>query len=332
MEKNSNPILEINNLSIGYQSPILSGINTTIKKGEIILLVGKNGSGKTTLLKSIYGEIPLLKGKIKIEGKNISEISPMEIGKHIAVVLSHNPINPSLRVFDLVALGRYPYKKWYQRLTKMEMDGINHILRILNLNQYREYYITNLSDGNLQKVMIARALVQNSPLLILDEPTSHLDINNKLEIMRIIKAYARDQGKSILLTSHDLALGLAISDQLWFIKDNFLHTGFTEDIAIKHNLFDYFTNDNVRFDYQANEYCFLNSHNHKIIQINNNSPAIYWLKKALIKNNFTISDQAPIQIVEKNSIFHLIDKNEIEYCFTSIEEVINFLNLEISSN
>ncbi|MCO6564934.1 MAG: ABC transporter ATP-binding protein [Apibacter sp.] len=332
MEKNSNPILEINNLSVGYQSPILSGINTTIKKGEIILLVGKNGSGKTTLLKSIYGEIPLLKGKIKIESKNISEISPMEIGKHIAVVLSHNPINPSLRVFDLVALGRYPYKKWYQRLTKVEMDGINHILRILNLNQYREHYITNLSDGNLQKIMIARALVQNSPLLILDEPTSHLDINNKLEIMRIIKAYARDQGKSILLTSHDLALGLAISDQLWFIKDNFLHTGFTEDIAIKHNLFDYFTNDNVRFDYQANEYCFLNSHNHKIIQINNNSPAIYWLKKALIKNNFTISDQASIQIVEKNSIFHLIDKNEIEYCFTSIEEVINFLNLEISSN
>lgn len=332
MEKNSDPILEFNNLSIGYQSPILSGMNAIIKKGEIILLVGKNGSGKTTLLKSIYGEIPLINGNIKIEGKNISEISPMETGKYIAVVLSHNPSNPSLRVFDLVALGRYPYKNWYQKLTKMEIDSINHILHVLNLIQYREFYITNLSDGNLQKVMIARALVQNSPLLILDEPTSHLDIANKLEIMRIIKAYARDQGKSILFTSHDLALGLAVSDQLWFIKDNFLHTGFTEDIAIKHNLFDFFANDNIRFDYQANEYCFFNSYSYKKVQINGNSPAIYWLKKALVKNNFIISDQASIQIFEENSVFHLIDKNEIEYCFSTIEEVINFLNLEILSS
>lgn len=330
METNSNSILEFHNLSIGYQSPVLSGINATMKKGEIILLTGKNGSGKTTLLKSIYGELPLLEGSIKIESKNISEISPLETGKYLAVVLSQNPVSPSLRVFDLVALGRYPYKNWYQSLTKKEIEAIDDILHLLNLSRYREYNITKLSDGNLQKVMIARALVQNCPILILDEPTSHLDIANKLEIMKIIKMYAHDQGKSILFTSHDLSLGLAIADRLWFIKDDLLHTGFTEDIANRYNLYDYFVNDTIRFDYQANEYNFFKSDTSKTVRVDSNSQSAYWLKKALVKNNFVISDQASIQILEKDSVFYLLDKNQNEYSFISIETLINFLRLKNS--
>ncbi|QII71775.1 ABC transporter ATP-binding protein [Apibacter sp. B2966] len=330
METNSNSILEFHNLSIGYQSPVLSGINATMKKGEIILLTGKNGSGKTTLLKSIYGELPLLEGSIKIEGKNISEISLLETGKYLAVVLSKIAVSPSLRVFDLVALGRYPYKKWYQSLTKKEIEAIDDILHLLNLSRYREYNITKLSDGNLQKVMIARALVQNCPILILDEPTSHLDIANKLEIMKIIKMYAHDQGKSILFTSHDLSLGLAVADRLWFIKDDLLHTGFTEDIANRYNLYDYFVNDTIRFDYQANEYNFFKSDTSKTVRVDSNSQSAYWLKKALVKNNFVISEQASIQILEKDSVFYLLDKNQNEYSFTSIENLINFLKLKKS--
>ena len=325
MKTKTKTVLRLENLSIGYRSPILSNINTSIKKGEILLLTGKNGCGKTTLLKTIYGEIPLLKGNIIIEEKNVSEISNNEIARYIAVVLSKALNNPNLRVFDLIILGRYPYKTWYQRLSKKEMETIEHVIHILGLHNYKEYNINKLSDGNLQKVMIARALVQDSPLLILDEPTSHLDMENKLELMKIIRHYANEKEKAILFTSHDLALGLTVSDKLWFIKDSVLYAGYTEDIAKNHNIFNYFVTGDMFFNYQTNEYNFLYSDKKKEVQLIGNSQAMYWLKKALVKNQYTISDQAPIRISEKKSIYHLIDKNETIYTFTFIEELINFL-------
>lgn len=317
-------IIELENLSVGYKQPLISNINAEVVRGEIVLLIGKNGTGKTSFLKTIFKEISPLAGSIKIRNTDIAKIPVSEIGKLISVVFSKSTISPALKVYDLVALGRYPYKKWYQKLTKKEEKEIEETLKLFELDKYREYYVNELSDGNLQKAMIARALIQDTPLLILDEPTSHLDISNKLEVMRIIHSLAKKRGKTVIFTSHDLTLGLSVADKLWLIKDHSLKIGFTEDLAGKENILNYFAGKSVRFDYFANEYKFIPQENKKEVSLEGDSQFLYWLRKALIRNSFSINRDAKITVTEQNSCF-IVQSKENKYSFSTIEEVIKFL-------
>lgn len=317
--------LQINNLSIGYKSPLLSNINMEAKSGEVILLIGRNGTGKTTLLKTILNEIPSLKGEIKINNQNINSISLEKMSQLVSVVLSRSNISPFLKVYDLVALGRYPYKKWYQKITPEEKKNIHNILEHLKLTPYKDYYITQLSDGNLQKALIARAFVQDTPLLILDEPTSHLDITNKLEITKFIKFLAKDKGKIVLFTSHDLNLGLSIADQIAFIKGVNFKTGFTEDVALNENIMDFFAGTDVLFNYETNDYEILTNKKKLKINIVGNSKPIYWLKKSLLRNGYSMDLNARTVIKEENSNF-IVQKHEQDYSFSTVEEVIRFLS------
>ncbi|TWP23000.1 ABC transporter ATP-binding protein [Apibacter muscae] len=318
-------ILQINNLSIGYNKALVSRINLNLESGDIVLLIGKNGTGKTTLLKTILNEIPSLEGEIKINNQNINSISLEKISQLVSVVLSRSNISPFLKVYDLVALGRYPYKKWYQKITPEEKKNIDNILELLKLTPYKDYYITQLSDGNLQKALIARAFVQDTPLLILDEPTSHLDITNKLEITKFIKFLAKDKGKIVLFTSHDLNLGLSIADQIAFIKGENFKTGFTEDLALNENIIDFFAGTDVLFNYETNDYEILTNKKKLKINIVGNSKPIYWLKKSLLRNGYSIDLNARTVIKEENSNF-VIQIEEKNYCFSTLEKVIHFLS------
>lgn len=325
MKTNSVNIIQLENLSIGYSKPLISNIDTKIKKGDILLLIGKNGSGKTSFLKTLFKEISPLKGIIKILDKDITKISVSELSKLISVVLSKSQLSPDLKVYDLVSLGRYPYKKWYQKLTKEEDKKIEEVLNLFELYQYKNYYVNELSDGNLQKAMIARALVQDTPILIMDEPTSHLDVSNKLEVMNIIHYLAKEKEKTILFTSHDLSLGLNVADKLWMIKNKSLKIGFTEDLAKQEDILNYFAGKSLNFNYIINEYEFTPHINKKEVSIEGKIESIYWLRKALIRNSFSIHENAQITIIGKDSFF-IVQSNETEYTFISIEEVINFLN------
>jgi iron complex transport system ATP-binding protein len=318
-------ILQLHDLSIGYRDSLISGINAEIKKGEIVLLAGKNGCGKTTLLKTIFKEIIPLAGSIKMLDLDINKIPISEIGKLISVVFSKSTVSPHLKVFDLISLGRYPYKRWYEKLTEKEIADINDILELLELEKYRNYYVNELSDGNLQKALTARALIQDCPLLILDEPTSHLDISNKLEIMRIISHLAKEKNKTVLFTSHDLNLGLAVADKLWLIKDNSLRSGFTEDLAYQEDILDYFAGESMKFDYNSNEYGFLSVENKKSIRISGNSQSLYWLQKALVRNGFLLTDHAEIMVMEKDPGF-IVSHLGKEHFFSTIEKTLDFLH------
>jgi iron complex transport system ATP-binding protein len=317
-------ILTLKNLSIGYGKPLLTGINAEIKKGEIVLLAGKNGSGKTTLLKTIFKEINELEGKVKILDKDLYQISFSEIGRFLSVVLSKRAMSPSLKVLDLLELGRYPYKKWYQKLSKKENQNILEILALLDLEKYKNFYLNELSDGNLQKALIGRALVQDCPLMILDEPTSHLDVVNKLKIINLLRHLADKEGKTILFTSHDLNLGLSIAEQLWLIKDGQFYAGSTEDTAQENGLYEYFSDSEIAFDYNSNEYSFRNGTKKLKTAVAGNSKSIFWLKKALLRNQIDIQPDAKIIIFEKDSFFEVQTKNGI-YKFLKIEEVVDFL-------
>ena len=224
--------LEIQNTSIGYSEPLISDINTSLELGEVCLLMGNNGIGKTTLIKSILGQNKLLSGEISINGKAILKLNPNEIASQIAIVFSKAEIPDNYTVIDLISLGKYIHYPYYFKLNEKDKVEIDDIIDKLNLTQFRDKKLTELSDGNLQKVFIGRALAQNSPFIILDEPTTHLDEENKLMILSLIRNLAKNENKLILFSSHDWRLAKEFSDKIWWLKDKKLISGISEEIIL----------------------------------------------------------------------------------------------------
>ena len=224
--------LTINNTSIGYSEPIISDINTSLELGEVCLLMGNNGIGKTTLIKSILGQNKLLSGDILLNGKSISKLNPNEIASQIAIVFSKAEIPDNYTVTDLISLGKYIHYPYYFKLNEIDKNEIGDIIDRLNLSEYRHKKLTELSDGNLQRVFIGRALAQNSPFIILDEPTTHLDEENKLMILSLIRNLAENENKLILFSSHDWRLAKEFADKIWWLKDKKLISGISEEIIL----------------------------------------------------------------------------------------------------
>lgn len=226
--------LKINQANIGYSKTLISDADTSLNLGEVCLLIGNNGVGKTTLIKSILHQVPLLKGEILIDHKNIRQLSPKEIAEQIAIVFSNSVIPQNYTVEDLISLGKYIYYPFYFELKKEDRDEVLHIIESLDLIQYKDTLLRNLSDGNLQKAFIGRAITQNAPIIILDEPTTHLDEKNKIIILKTLRTLAKEHNKLILFSSHDWRLAKEFADKIWYVKDEYLHTGMVEDILLQH--------------------------------------------------------------------------------------------------
>jgi len=226
--------LQINQANIGYNKTLISNANAHLNLGDVCLLIGNNGVGKTTLIKSILHQIPIISGEISINKKNIKNLSVKEVAEHIAVVFSKSIIPENYTVEDLISLGKYIYYPFYFELKKEDRDEVSHIIEELDLVPYKNTLLKKLSDGNLQKAFIGRALTQNSPVIILDEPTTHLDEKNKLIILKTLRKLAREQNKLILFSSHDWRLAKEFADKIWYVKDHNLYSGIVEDILLQH--------------------------------------------------------------------------------------------------
>ncbi|KIA90627.1 ABC transporter ATP-binding protein [Kaistella jeonii] len=227
--------LELKNTAIGYKTPLIKGVETSLDLGDICLLIGNNGVGKTTLIKSILHQISTLKGEIILGDKNIKNLSNKQIAEQIAVVFSKAPIPSNFTMIDLISLGKYIHYPYYFELNSADKEEVDEIIENLNLRQYRNFSLNQLSDGNLQKAFIGRALAQNSPMIILDEPTTHLDEENKIIILKLLRKLAKNQNKCILFSSHDWRLSKEFADKMWFIHNEKLEAGITEDILLKHD-------------------------------------------------------------------------------------------------
>jgi len=226
--------LKINQANIGYNKTLISNANTHLNLGDVCLLIGNNGVGKTTLIKSVLHQTPLLNGDIFINGKNVKKLSVKAIAENIAVVFSKSIIPQNYTVEDLISLGKYIYYPFYFELKQADRKEVKHIIRELDLTQYKDTLLKNLSDGNLQKAFIGRALTQNSPIIILDEPTTHLDEKNKLIILKTLRKLAKNQNKLIIFSSHDWRLAKEFADKMWYIKDQQLYSGIVEDVLLQH--------------------------------------------------------------------------------------------------
>lgn len=227
--------LELKNTTIGYKTPLIKEVYTSLALGEICLLIGNNGVGKTTLIKTILNQIELLNGEVLLDGKETTTLSPKEMAEQIAVVFSKSQIPANYTLRDLISFGKYIHYPYYFELSQDDQQEVEEIIDSLNLKQYRDFQLSQLSDGNLQKAFIGRALAQNSPMIILDEPTTHLDEQNKIIILKLLRELAKTKNKLILFSSHDWRLAKEFADKIWLLNNEKLEAGITEEILLKHN-------------------------------------------------------------------------------------------------
>ncbi|KUG19342.1 MAG: ABC transporter ATP-binding protein [Methanomicrobiaceae archaeon] len=232
-------ILTCKNLTIGYQNQktitreISKGLNLQLNRGELVCLVGPNGSGKSTLIRTLTGIQPPLSGEVLLLDKKIADHRSEEKAKTMSVVLT-TPVQAGyMTAFDIVALGRFPHTNWVGRLTEDDTEIILSAIASVGAGDLTYRFIHEMSDGERQKVMIARALAQEPVLMVLDEPTAFLDIPHKIETMRILRSVARSTSKAILLSTHDLNLAIRSADRLWIIDQHgALITGIPEDLVL----------------------------------------------------------------------------------------------------
>ena len=212
-------------LSIGYRQKtdsrkVLKDINLSIFSGELVCLLGPNGIGKSTLLRTLSGLLPKLSGTIMINGRALEEYSEKELSKQVGVVLTDHPQLRNMRVEELIALGRAPYTNFFGGLSSEDKVFVDEAISLVGIDKLRVRMIRELSDGERQKVMIARALAQQTPVIILDEPTAFLDFPSKVEVMKLLRNLAHDMHKTILLSTHDLDLAVRLADTLLQVADS----------------------------------------------------------------------------------------------------------------
>jgi iron complex transport system ATP-binding protein len=214
-----NKVLHTENLSIGYTSKkkvlsIASAINIEIEAGKLITLIGGNGIGKSTLLKTITSIIPALNGEVYLAEKKIATYSSETLAQNLSIVTTEKLPASNLTVSELIALGRHPYTNWMGNLTENDWSHIENAISVTNIEHLKNKKYSEISDGQLQKVMIARALAQDTPLIILDEPTTHLDLFHKVAVFKLLKKLANENNKCILFSTHDIDLAIQLSDEM----------------------------------------------------------------------------------------------------------------------
>ncbi|MBR4793040.1 MAG: ABC transporter ATP-binding protein [Bacteroidaceae bacterium] len=247
------PTIQIESLSTGYRSKnnvtiVAHDINATIHGGELTCLLGPNGAGKSTLLRTLSAFLPPVKGNITIMGRNLRDYSDRELSKTIGVVLTEKTDLRNMTVEDLIGLGRSPYTGFWGTLHQHDRDIVAKAIEMVGIEPLKDRMIHTLSDGERQKVMIAKALAQETPVIFLDEPTAFLDFPSKVEIMQLLHTLSRTTGKTIFLSTHDLELALQIADTIWLMdRQKGVMIGTPDELATNGSLNSFFTQRGIEF-------------------------------------------------------------------------------------
>lgn len=333
---NENTIRTID-LAIGYNKGknvkvVLDNLNIELSGGEFICLLGANGSGKSTLIRTIAGFQAPLGGKVIIDGRKIESFSRQTLAQRISVVLTDRVAASNLNVFDLVSLGRYPFTNWLVNLTKEDKQAINNAIKQTGISDLLDSKIFELSDGQIQKCMIARALAQDGPIMILDEPTTHLDLNNRVEIMRLLRELAHNQSKTILVATHELDLALQMADSFLLISRNGIQKGIPEDLILSGVLDEVFQMKG--YDLRSGRAVF--SPTRKLsIAIEGEGYSKLWTKNALERNGFEVKEHSvnltlKVNTAGENSCEWSILHSQVLHEFYTVKDLIEFLVLQDS--
>lgn len=225
--------LSTKDLYVGYGNKVIvNNVNINLIKGETLCLLGPNGAGKTTILRTISKLLSPIKGVVYIKGENIKNISNKELSKKMSVVLTKKFTGGLMTVFNVVAMGRYPYTGFFGYLGKRDIEKINEALKVVNAEDIQNAYFDELSDGQKQKVLVARALVQEPEVIVLDEPTTHLDIKHRLELIEILRKLTKNKGITVILSLHEIDMALKSCDKVILVnKGKIIAYGTPEDVV-----------------------------------------------------------------------------------------------------
>ena len=248
--------IELQNLTIGYSEKgnsktVASNINATLHSGCLTCLVGSNGIGKSTLLRTLSAFQPMLSGNIVVNGRPLSDFSDQELSHVIGIVLTGKPDVQNMTVEDIVALGRSPYTGFWGTLDDDDKTIVEESMSLVGITHLRGRMIQTLSDGERQKMMIAKALAQQTPVIFLDEPTAFLDYPSKVEMLQLLRRLSHDTDKIIFLSTHDMELALQIADELWLMMPDGISVGTPAELAANGRLSAFINRPGITFNPQT---------------------------------------------------------------------------------
>lgn len=242
-------MIQLSDFSIGYGSrTLLERVNTSFGKGQLTALIGRNGSGKSTLLRAIAGLNRHYTGDILIDGMDIRSLSPGNLAKSLAFVTTERTRIPNLRCEDVVAIGRAPYTNWIGRMQDIDRTIVLDAIRSVGMESYARRTMDTMSDGECQRIMIARALAQDTPVILLDEPTSFLDMPNRYELVSLLRSLAHDKGKCILFSTHELDVAMRMCDSIALVDNGKLHHLPVEEMMRSGHIQRLFSSPDISFE------------------------------------------------------------------------------------
>ncbi|WP_373730553.1 ABC transporter ATP-binding protein [Bacteroides heparinolyticus] len=284
-----NETIHIERLSIGYSGKgdvkvVADGICAGINAGELTCLLGANGVGKSTLLRTLSAFQPKLGGEIFIQGKEIGGYTDKQLSRVISVVLTEKCDIRNMTVTELIGLGRSPYTGFWGTLSKEDKAVVNDSISLVGISHLVHRMVHTLSDGERQKVMIAKALAQETPVIYLDEPTAFLDFPSKVEMMQLLHRLSRQTDKTIFLSTHDLELALQIADKIWLMdKVNGVTIGTPEDLSLNGSLSNFFARKGITFDLETGLFRVTNEYTGEI-RLVGHGQKYAMVRKALQRN------------------------------------------------
>lgn len=285
--------LHIDELAIGYggglpSSVVASGISLSLHPGEMICLLGPNGSGKSTLIRTLAGMHAPLSGGVVLGGRDVTELPAGLRARTLSTVLTDRITLGNLSVYNMVAFGRSPYTGWLGRLREEDHEAVRRAIRDTGLEDFVERDISKLSDGERQKVMIARALAQDTPFILLDEPTAHLDLPNRVEIMQLLRNLAHETGKGILASTHELDLALKAADRIWLMNlEESIWDGVPEDLVLEGTFESVFRKESFDFDRSSGSFNIHRSPS-RTIRLKGDPVPEFWTRRALEREGYRV--------------------------------------------
>jgi iron complex transport system ATP-binding protein len=319
-------ILQANQLSVGYRSgtqvrKVISNLSISVCRGELIGIIGPNGIGKSTLLRSIAKLQDPLEGEILIDGQSIKKYSRNLFAQKVSFVSTEIIKLNHCTLRQLVSFGRSPYTNWFGQLSDEDEALVSEAIEMVGLTLLSHRMINEVSDGERQRVMIARTLAQDTDIIILDEPTAFLDMPNKFEVIHLLSELTRKKKKTILFTSHDLNIAMREADRLWLITPNALIDGAPEDLVLQHSISNLFETTRLKFDSKKGDFSITRKPT-DFCKLTGKGIPLAWTKRAMERLGFeTENDNYSFEIVvEENG-------NTIAWKFINADQTITFSSI-----
>ncbi len=330
---NNESHIKLINLTVGYRTgrhkrTVIPHIQLEAPRGSLIALVGANGSGKSTLLKTLAGLQPPLNGTVEIAGRQLEHYARPDLARKLSFVGTHNDMHAMMRVHQVVSYGRYPYTNIVGRLHEKDKEQIRKAMHDTGIFHLRDAFVGEISDGEKQRVLIARSLAQDTDIILLDEPTAFLDVKNKFEVLHLLGRLAHEKQKIILFSSHDLQIVLGTADFLWFIDHKRIIQGLPEELVLKGTINELFRHSEVFFDANENEFR-INRDYRFCINLKGDGAAYKWTQRALDRLNINVDADCTNPIVaiaeQGEEIFWEVESRAEKQRFFSLTDLMAFL-------